>query len=325
MEQSKLPEKSMLLRSKIIILVLLLFIFGGGGIVAFKFYNFTQHNPRFCVSCHLMKAAYDAWAASEHSDLTCHDCHHLTIPEQNRLLINFILHRPKTVPERHGKVIVPWKYCIQCHWEKNEKHSTAKLINRSSMHAKHVFMEQLECVKCHGYITHRFTAEEKFCIKCHQGKIVHGIGMEKLACLNCHTDRTRDLRPGPKKCLFCHGSKDIRKELIADATLDVTHFKPKARTIKKAIKIDRPENAPMQFFCYECHRPHETARPDWGNCFGCHQNIIDVGKHKTHVEVIGMECKRCHKPHSWRVTPKQAKKDCVICHVYKEPKSFLSS
>lgn len=311
------------LKGKIIIAILFLALVIGGGIVAFKFYDFTQNNPKFCVSCHLMQPAFDAWASSEHKDINCHDCHHLTIPEQNKLLISFVLHRPSTVPERHGKIIVPWKYCIQCHWEQEGKHENAKLINRSRLHAKHVFMEKIECVQCHGYITHKFTAEERFCLKCHKGKEVHGTGMEKLACLNCHTDRTADLRPGPNKCLFCHGGENVRKELIADGSLDVTHYTPGEKIIAKATKIVRPANAPMQFNCYECHKPHSSSRPDWGNCLSCHEVILNVGKHATHVQVMGMKCKQCHKPHSWRVTPEQAKKDCVSCHEYKEPQKFL--
>jgi len=311
------------LKGKIIIAVLLLVIFTGGGVLAFKFYDFTQNNPKFCVSCHLMQPAFNAWAASAHKGLNCHDCHHLTIPEQNKLLVSFVLHRPTSVPNRHGKVIVTWRVCITCHWEKNEKFKDAKLINESRMHAKHVFMEQIECVKCHGYITHKFTPEERFCTKCHEGKIVHGTGMEGLACLNCHTDRTQDLRPGRNKCLYCHGSEEVRKELIAGGTLDVTHYAPDQKTINRAIKINVPKDAPMQFYCYECHKPHKSARPDWGNCFSCHQNILNVGKHNTHVQVMGMKCKQCHKPHAWRVTPEQAKKDCVSCHEYRDPKRFL--
>lgn len=316
-------KEGMPLKGKIIIAVLLLGIMVGGGIVSFKFYDFTQNNPKFCVSCHLMQPAFDAWEASEHQQINCHDCHHLSIPEQNRLLINFVLHRPETVPDRHGKIIVPWKYCIQCHWEKNEKYENAKLINKSRMHAKHVFMEQVECSKCHGYITHKFTAEPRFCLKCHQGKVVHGSGMEEIACLNCHTDRTPDLRPGPRKCLFCHGGEKVRKELIADQTLDVTHYEPSDEIIKKATKITRPPNGPMQFTCYQCHHPHQTSRPDWRNCMNCHSQILAVGKHGSHIQVMGLECKQCHKPHTWRVTPEQAKKDCVMCHDYKEPESFL--
>lgn len=311
------------LRAKILIAILLLIIIIGGGVGAFKFYDFTQKNPKFCISCHLMKPAFERWTESEHKDVNCHECHHLSIPEQNRLLISFVLYRPEKVPERHGKIIVPWNYCIKCHWEKDERYPKSPLINRSSIHSKHVFIEQVECSKCHGYILHKFIPEERFCTMCHKGKEVHGAGMEGLACLNCHTDRTRDLRPERGKCLFCHGGEKIRKKLIADATIDVKYFQPAPKIIVRAIKINVPDDAPMQFYCYECHKPHVTVRPDWGHCLDCHKIIPEVGKHNLHIKVVGMKCKECHKPHAWRVSEAQAKTDCVKCHEYREPKKFI--
>jgi len=262
------------LKGKIIIAAVLLCLMVGGGIVAYKFYDFTQNNPKFCVSCHLMQPAYDAWAESVHKDINCHDCHHLTIPEQNQLLVTFVLDRPTSVPDRHGKVIVPSEYCIKCHWEQDERYPDTPQINDSTLHAKHFFKEKIACAKCHGYIVHQFTPEESLCLTCHNGKKVVGAGMGKLACLNCHTDRTKDLRPDPEKCLFCHGGKNIREELIGGNTLDVTHYQPDEATIKKATKIRRPDNAPMQFDCVVCHKPHEAARPDWSNCLDCHKNIV---------------------------------------------------
>jgi predicted CXXCH cytochrome family protein len=79
----------------------------------------------------------------------------------------------------------------------------------------------------------------------------------------------------------------------------------------------------MQFNCYECHKPHKSARPDWGSCLSCHKNIMAVGKHKTHVQDTGMTCNQCHKPHVWKVTDAQAKKICAECHEYRAPKAFL--
>jgi nitrate reductase cytochrome c-type subunit len=294
-------EQDISLRGKIIVAVFFLSFMAGGGIVSYKFYDYTQNNPNFCVSCHLMQEAFQTWEESEHAGINCHDCHHLSVEEMNQLLVSFIFHRPTEVPDRHGK------------------------ITHSQIHAKHVFMEKLECTKCHGYLVHEFTPEERFCIKCHQGKTVHGTGMDQLACLNCHTDRTTDLRPGPKKCLFCHGEERIRQELIADGTLDVTHYMPDKTLIEKATKIDKTDTTPMQFYCYTCHKPHKAARPDWSNCTDCHKNIKNVGKHKLHIEMMGMQCKRCHKPHGWTVTPEQVKKECIGCHGYKDPKDFLKA
>jgi len=310
-------------KGKLIIAFLILVIVAGGGVVAFKFYDFTQNNPKFCVSCHLMQPAYDAWAESEHKDVNCHDCHHLTIPEQNRLLVNFVLHRPDKVPERHGKVIVPWKYCASCHWETDDRYPEAKKVNRSWGHAKHVFMEQIECARCHGYITHRFTAEERFCVRCHEGKEVHGVGMEGLACLNCHTDRTHDIRPDRAKCLFCHGGEKYAKILKEGDTLDVRHHEPDPGLVEGATKIVLSDDAPMQFDCYKCHHPHTKARPDWSGCITCHPKIPNTGQHGLHIETMGLNCSNCHEPHVWRVTKAKAKKKCTQCHEYRDPLRFL--
>jgi len=316
-------KEKMTVKGKIVVSLLILVIVAIGGIVSFKFYDFTQNNPKFCISCHLMQPAYDAWAESKHSEINCHDCHHLSIAEQNRLLINFVLHRPEKVPERHGKTIVPWKYCVQCHWDTDERYPAATKINDSRGHAKHYFMEQIECAKCHGYRTHRFLAEERFCIKCHEGKEVHGTGMQSLACLNCHTDRTYDFRPDRAKCLYCHGDKKNQEQVLASGTIDVKYDLPTQDVIDAATKIVLTENSAMQFDCYTCHAPHGKVRPDWKGCLKCHENIPITGAHQMHIESMGLECNNCHKPHIWKVTKEQAKKDCTTCHEYRDPKRFL--
>ena len=315
------------LKGKLLITALILVIVSGGGYVAYSFYDFSHNNPKFCLGCHLMQPAYDTWARSEHNTLSCHDCHHLEVKELNQLLISFVLHSTKEVPERHkGKIIVGQKYCNQCHTEGN-----ATRINKSLFHARHVYMEQIECTECHGDVKpdksglHQFLPTEKFCTKCHKGREVHGEGMGGLACINCHTDRTKDLKPGRLKCLYCHSSdENIKKQLKEDATMDVRFFPPDAETIKKAKKIVFNDKSPMQFYCYECHKPHTPGkiRPHNEDCLRCHTGVPNVGKHKVHLN-MNMQCWNCHKPHVWRVTEATAKKDCVACHEYRSPKTFL--
>jgi hypothetical protein len=311
-------------KAKVLLALVALFFFVGMGLVGYKINDYFENDPNACMTCHVHDDANHAWQVSEHKAINCHECHHSSKKEQVVQMYRFVFMGVKSVAPRHGEVIVAWKICYSCHWEKNEKFSSAKNVSRSRLHARHVFMEQIECVKCHGYNIHKFTAEPRFCTKCHEDKEVHGIGMEGLACLNCHTDRTVDLKPGRNKCLFCHGSEKVRQEMLAGGTLDVTHYQPDEKTIKRAIKIKVPADAPMQFHCYECHKPHQTARPTWGNCLNCHKNTPNVGKHSLHLG-MDMKCKDCHIPHIWRVTPEQAKKDCVKCHGYKDPKSFIGS
>lgn len=309
-----------------IILVLILAFAVGGGIAAYKINDFFENNPNACTLCHVHDKAQQAWQKSKHFGLNCHQCHHSSKREQAEQAFKFTFLGQKSVSPRHGKVIVPWKLCANCHWERNQKYPNAPLINKSRFHARHMFMEQIECSKCHGYIVHEFVPEARFCIKCHTNREIHGVGMEELPCFNCHTDRTKDLKPGRNKCLFCHGPESIRQELIAGGTIDVKKYQPSEETIKKAIKITVPSDAPMQFYCYECHKPHikGKVRPSWDDCLRCHINTPTTGKHELHIKTAGMQCKDCHKQHIWRVTTEIAKKECTKCHEYREPKKFIS-
>ncbi len=296
-----------------------------GGAIGYTTYDYTQNNPNFCNSCHIMDESFKKWETSEHAGINCHECHHLNPQEGVQLLVSF-LSGTEQIPERHGKVIVPWKYCIGCHWEEKEEHARAIKINSSRLHAKHYFMEQIECSKCHGYRLHNFTLEERYCVTCHENRDVHGKGMEKFACLNCHTDQTVDLKPGRNKCLFCHGDESVREDLIRAGSLDVTHYTPSKELIEKAENINGIENVPMKFACYECHNVHdaENVRPTDEACIRCHPSIAKVGRHEFHVESMGLECTTCHKPHLWSVTKEIVEDACSGCHDEPlDPVSFI--
>jgi len=125
--------------------------------------------------------------------------------------------------------------------------------------------------------------------------------------------------------LLPRSGRKTRKRLRAEGSLDVTHFAPNAAIIKKAVKIVVNENSHMQFFCYECHKPHTAGKmkPKTEDCLmKCHSSELMSGKHTVHL-TMGMNCKDCHKPHTWVVTEASAKKDCVACHEFRSPKSFL--
>ena len=320
-------------KAKIIIAVGALVFVTGMGFAAYKINDYFENDPNACFACHVHDEANKQWARSEHAGINCHECHHSSKKDQVIQMYRFAFLGQRAVSPRHGEVIVPRRLCLRCHWERVEEFANAPDISRSRYHAKHVFNEKIECTKCHGYRTHKFTMEERYCLTCHKDKEFrpHGttdkpqvkVPMGDFPCLNCHTDRTRDLKPGRLKCLYCHGGESVRKQLLADATLDVTHFKPSEDTVRKAIKINIPENAAMKFDCNTCHNPHLRSRPDWAACtVKCHQNVPYTGKHDIHLQ-MNLTCKNCHKPHLWKITPEQAKTECVTCHEYREPKLFL--
>ncbi len=310
----KISFLSNIFKNRFLLSVLAFLLLASGGYAGYRIYDYTWNDPTFCNSCHIMETAFASWEKSVHVGVNCHDCHHLSPQEGVQLFYSFTVHQPTAVPPRHGKIIVHGKFCVKCHLEKSKKYPEAVSIAVSQFHAKHGFEKKIECSKCHGYKTHEFLPEERFCVVCHKGKEVHGAGMEELACLNCHSDRTKDLRPEREKCLFCHGSDEIRVQMIREKRLDVKHFTPSPERIKKAIKIVEPPDSKHQFDCYTCHQPHEKARPDWNECVNCHTDFIDTGKHKLHVKDMNIECQSCHKLHSWVVTQVEAKKECIKCH-----------
>ena len=319
-------------KGRIIIVLLLLVIIIGGAATAYQVHDFTENNPKFCVSCHLMQDAYDTWENSVHNNINCHECHYATPSEQNRMLLMTIFKNPQSVSDRHGKVVVPWKMCFQCHWEEKENFEKAANIAKSRGHAKHVFIEQIECAECHGYIEdnkaglHEFLPSERFCLKCHEGMDVHGLGMEGLACLACHTDKTEDIRPNREKCLTCHGTAEIRAKIALEPkTADTRHFAPDPEMVQKAsnMGVQFPDDGAMQFECHVCHQPHGQVKPDQSHCFSCHRGIQKVGQHDLHINTVGAECNTCHEPHGWVVTEENAQEICTMCHDYKDPDTFL--
>lgn len=312
-------------KGKMIAAAVLLVVVVGGGIVGWKLWDFKENNPKFCVGCHLMDEAYDKWAVSAHKDVNCHECHHLTFIEQNMLLVNLIMKNPKEIEDRHGKVIVPWKYCTQCHWDKNEHFPNAVNVSNSPMHAKHFFMAQIECSKCHGHTPHEFKATSDLCVSCHPDKgEIHG--MEGMECLGCHTDKTLNLMPNRDKCLTCHGSKAQREKIAAQPpTGDVKSFTADQAKIDIASRMSTfPEDAPMKFECNVCHKPHTKIKlvaP--ADCLKCHAKQLSVGKHGMHKD-SGFTCLDCHKPHEWRVSKATLKSSkCTMCHEAGNPKNFL--
>jgi len=312
-------------KAKIVVALAIVVIMVGGSVGAYKFWDYKENNPKFCMGCHLMQQAFDKWSHSEHKDVNCHECHHLSFKEQNQLMITLVLHNPKEVPSHHGKVIVPWKYCVNCHWETDPRYPNAPNVSKSPGHAKHFFIEKVECSQCHGYNLHVFTAEPRFCVRCHKDKeVVHG--MPGFACLACHTDKTSDIKPNRDKCLTCHGSAEQRARIATlPLTLDTKHFKASEEDIAKASKMTTfPADGAMQFACGTCHKPHTKIKlVGEADCLQCHRMIKGVGKHAAHLD-MGLKCLNCHKPHGWRVTKEFAKsKFCTQCHEAKNPADFL--
>ncbi|MDA8387717.1 MAG: cytochrome c3 family protein [Nitrospiraceae bacterium] len=315
-------------KTKLILAAVLVFVVAVGAYGGIKFWNYKENNPKFCVVCHLMNPAYQAYMKSSHAGMSCHECHYLSLMGQQKLVMDVVFKNPKKVEDLGDKVIVPWSFCVKCHYKTDDKYPDAPKINASAFHQQHFFAQKIECQNCHGFIVqgivHRFKPGPTFCVKCHPDRLVHGAGMENLACLNCHTDRTQNLAPDREKCLYCHGPAEIRKQLLKNPTMDVSNYQPQSALVEGAQKITYDPKSPMQFSCNKCHDPHSAATPSQAGCIKCHAGIMNLGKHGMHIQMMKMKCMDCHAPHVWKVTPADAKKKCTKCHQYQPPENFIS-
>ena len=276
-------------KKAIVILLFLISIIGG--ILGFRYYRHTREDPEFCMTCHLLQDSLKNWQESKHRDIQCQTCHTMSLVEQNRMLISFVVKGAHTAKQKHGR-ISPWDSCKGCHVSAVVQGSRS--LSSSYGHARHVFMQDINCNKCHSGNQHQFTPNQQACSDCHTDKMIHGMGMEALSCLNCHSYREK----APKmitndRCLRCH------KDLGA-------------------------KNVMSSLNCFDCHHPHGKIKPSSQDCLkSCHGNESKVGQHDLHMTKAGLQCLDCHKAHSWVVGREQAKTLCTKCHKLKDPATFI--
>lgn len=274
------------------IVLLLLIITAVGSILGYRYYRYTRYDPNFCKSCHMMREAYRSWRLSKHRDFPCQRCHEMSILEQNRMLVAYVVKGGKSAHEKHGR-ISPWRACKECHLSDVEQGSVT--LNKSYGHARHVFMLKIGCSKCHSGKLHTFAPNEQACAECHADKVIHGIGgMADLSCLKCHSYT----EAAPKmisndRCLGCH-----------------KHY---------------PSSGPMsKLRCFDCHHPHGQILPTSEDCLkNCHGTELKVGQHRLHIAQAGLKCLDCHKAHTWSIGKKEAKGLCDRCHAMKDPATFI--
>jgi hypothetical protein len=267
-----------------------------GLVVGTRYYHYTKDDPEFCMTCHMLQESVKTWQLSKHWQIKCQECHKISVLEQNRLLIAYVS-KGRTGPSApaHART-APWQACRKCHVEDIKQGSLS--VRQSYGHAKHVFMENITCDKCHSSIgvrgqSHTFKPDERNCSNCHKDKLVHGMGMEGLSCLKCHSYGEEHLGVQTARCLGCH----------------------------KDVKLTGPMAA---LKCYDCHKPHKQMSLTSNDCLrNCHGNEIQVGQHRLHMEKAKLECLDCHKPHGWRVGRAQARGLCDRCHQLKDPNRFI--
>ena len=250
-------------------------------LAGYSVYDYTMNNPAFCRSCHIMEAAWDRWATSEHRRVDCHDCHRQSVLESARQVIVFVLRQPRRVG-RHAEV--PAARCLSCHASGDPAWIQ---VARTAGHQVHAERRQIECVTCHSTGIHRIRSVPDVCARCHEAQAVgaRAIQIAQMAdfhCVDCHQflRPNSPLRPTRQTCLQCHQGVPPRR------TAGFSDAAPHAG-----------------FSCATCHRPHEQARPV-AACVLCHPAPAPAVHPAAAVTAGGRDvgaCTPCHLPHRWTV------------------------
>lgn len=263
--------------SRILQIFALLFLLFAG-ITAYRVYDYTENDPKFCTTCHLMQSAWDRWATSEHRKVTCHACHHASKIESARQ-VWLVITRQRTRVEKHAHV--PPERCEECHRSGDPQWIQ---VAQTAGHKVHAAKAKITCVRCHSKSLHRFRPAAEICRECHARETVKITGMGQLHCTNCHSflASKANLLPTRNDCLWCH-EKQVAKTV---------EFSP---------------DSPMQYECQKCHNPHKKIPPT-KSCETCHPGPF-VGREKLPEK--HQDCISCHKPHTWKVNSSEV---CKKCH-----------
>ena len=277
----------------------------GASFAGVRSYNYIQHDADFCVSCHLMNPAFGRFQQSEHSSLTCHDCHKQSMYANVRQLAIWFTTRPSEVA---GHPKLANERCLACHVKGDP--TLWPSIAKSAGHRRHLestdsTLRGLQCVRCHATKLHEFAATQASCTQsgCHDKQQVKlgSMALLDVRCVACHdfvrpVARTlsRDslktaLWPHKEQCLACHPM----------------------RTRLTALGADEPHGA----LCGTCHNPHEHGRSEdaKASCTrsGCHEDAASLTPlHRGLRSETLRDCTGCHKAHEFKVQSA----DCRSCH-----------
>lgn len=268
----KLPEMT---RRNLLLIVLIVVIIA---VVPSVFaYDYFQNNPKFCMSCHIMNPAYEAWDQSAMHDVNCHTCHEAGIVEGLGHVVSVVTKNPQevTLPTE-----VDSEICENCHASEDPKWLQ---VANTAGHQVHFFGsgQPPECIHCHGIRLHVFEPPEELCDECHVETIMMGTSEMQIHCLVCHdfTAQDESLFPEREECLACHEGKE---------TMEITFL----------------TNAHVNATCLNCHNPH--VEEQYTSCVTCHESP-DSGLHQLSAHD---NCESCHVPHS----SKDMREICISCH-----------
>jgi hypothetical protein len=145
-------------------------IFGGDRSIDAETKRVYQSDPQSCIKCHLIKPYVESWNSSElldhkhaKSQITCLECHSITLEQEKEHLTKFKKKRYKTPLEEreYGN-----EFCLKCHGSYKDLSERTKDFKSKGLprnpHESHY--GEMDCNLCHK--AHKPSIDQ--CSQCHQ-------------------------------------------------------------------------------------------------------------------------------------------------------------
>jgi nitrate/TMAO reductase-like tetraheme cytochrome c subunit len=307
-----------LLRHWKVVAVIAMVMMAGASYAGWRVYNYIEHDPTFCTSCHLMKDPFERWSESGHKDVNCHTCHPGNMINNLRQLYLTATNSRDRVEE---KAEVPREICSGCHLSNDPEW---KQVEATVGHKIHAVDNKIDCITCHGAGVHEFVPTDEMCRKCHGDLKIAFEKMNTNHCTTCHKFLAKgreSLVPQIEDCAECH-TRQVGAPPAIDAgwhpdqpcsMCHPVHDKPlaEAEPVERTGLAVTCEKCHEQVVptshdsCRDCHPPHAQFNPKQ-QCAGCHQD-----RQKAVEAPSQHECGDCHRPHTPGLTSLDT---CIDCH-----------
>ena len=259
------------MRNKAIIIAATALVAIGLAVTGYRFYDYVEHDPKFCASCHVMETAWTTWQEGPHKAVACKTCHQQYIQDRARIVWRWAVSNVEAIPPHtHLNRAV----CENCHLNETTQWPQ---IRHTAGHDVHVVRANLECLACHLPSLHATKPKVEACTQCHSSARTNIGGMKAFHCTSCHpflATKGVGLKPERELCLRCHAGIKLKGETF-------------------------PAAAPMAFDCSACHKPHSKPILSFNDCLGCHRQIAEDQRHFAMKALT--RCVACHRPHSWKI------------------------
>ncbi len=262
--------------------------------------NYTE-NPRFCLTCHVMRPYYVSWKTSSHNFVACVECHY--------------------APGMRAHIKTKFEALVQ----------VIRYINGTYDPNFYAEIDDASCLRSGCHETRLLLGKVPFkegITFDHTGHLTVKRHNIQLRCTSCHSQLVigSHIAVTEETCFICHFKGEFRATTIKSAEFCTTCHKPPTQTISVGpVSFNHKYYVERGVECQRCHKDvvQGAGTVQEQGCISCHSDFQRVHKvsdpgllHKVHVTDHKVECFECHQviEHKVARTADVVATNCDVCH-----------